>query len=212
MSGVEAFADRAAVVRRGVWLSYVSIGYNSLEAIASLIAGVIAGSVSLLGFGVDSLIEVTSGSAAQWRLRSDRDAADRERIERITHKVIGWSFLALALYILADSANSLWLHDHPRRSWFGVAVLSLSIIGMPVLARAKRDIARTLASSALEADATQTSLCAYLSGIALAGVALNALLGWWWADPVAALLMVPIIVREGWDGISARSGGKESCC
>ncbi len=108
--GVVASNDRAALVRRGVRLSYASIGYNSLEAIASLIAGVVAGSVSLFGFGVDSVIEVVSSSAAQWRLRSDFNAAGRERIERITHKVIGWSFLALALYIIIDSASSLWLH------------------------------------------------------------------------------------------------------
>ena len=197
----EGSVDRAAVVRRGLLLNYATIGYNSLEAIASLIAGVLAGSVSLLGFGVDSLIEVASSGVAQWRLRSDLNEAGRERIEQTTHIVIGWSFLALAVYIVTDSTYSLWLRDQPRRSWFGMGVLALSVIVMPALARAKRNVALSMASGALVADATQTSLCAYLSGIALGGVALNVLLGWWWADPVAALVMVPIIAREAAEGI-----------
>jgi len=193
--------DRAALVRRGLWLNYATIGYNLLEAVVSIVAGFIAGSVALVSFGFDSTIEVTAAGAAQWRLRADLDAERRERVEAITLRVIGWSFLALAAYVLYDSGKTLWLRERPERSVPGMAILVLSVVIMPLLARAKRRVARGLASRALDADARQTSLCAYLSVIALAGVALNAAAGWWWADPVAALAMVPIIVREGLEGI-----------
>jgi len=184
----EISADRATLIRRGLSLNYLTIGYNSLEAVASLVAGVLAGSVSLIGFGADSVIEVAASGIAQWRLRSDSDSARREAVEGIAHRLIGWSFLALAVYIVADSARSLSQHDEPERSWFGMVVLALSVIVMPWLARAKRNVARQMGSAALGAEAAQTSLCAYLSIIALGGVGLNWLLGWWWADPVAALL------------------------
>jgi divalent metal cation (Fe/Co/Zn/Cd) transporter len=198
---------RARLIRRGLRLNYTTIGYNLLEAVASIIAGLLAGSVALVGFGVDSAIEVTAAVAAQWRLRSDLDPARRERAERITLQVIGWSFLALAAYVLYDSGRTLWLRERPERSVAGIVILMLSVVVMPLLARAKRRVAHGLASRALEADARQTSLCAYLSVIALAGVALNGLAGWWWADPVSALAMVPIIVREGLEGIRG-----EECC
>ncbi len=188
-------------MRRGLRLNYATIAYNLLEAIASLLAGFLAGSVALVGFGIDSVIEVTASGAAQWRLRADLDRARRERVERITLRVIGWSFMALAVYVAIDSVSSLWYRERPGRSVLGTVVLGLSVLIMPALARAKRRVARALHSAALEADAMQTSLCAYLSVIALAGVALNAAAGWWWCDPVAALIMVPIIAKEGVDGI-----------
>lgn len=194
-------AERAALVRRGLRLNYATIAYNVVEAVVSLVAGVVAGSVVLVGFGIDSVIEVTASGAAQWRLRADVHHARRERVERITLRVIGWSFLALAAYVAVDSVWSLWFRERPDRSAMGTVILALSVIVMPVLARAKRRVARALGSAALAADATQTSLCAYLSVIALAGVALNAVAGWWWCDPVAALVMVPIIAREGVEGI-----------
>jgi divalent metal cation (Fe/Co/Zn/Cd) transporter len=196
---------RAALVRRGLKLNYATIAYNVVEAVVSLVAGIVAGSVALVGFGIDSVIEVTASGAAQWRLRADVDRARRERVERITVRVIGWSFLALAVYVAVDSVMSLWLRERPDRSMLGTVILALSVIVMPVLARAKRRVARALGSAALGADATQTSLCAYLSIIALVGVALNALAGWWWCDPAAALAMVPIIAKEGVDGIRAKS-------
>ena len=193
--------DRAALVRRGIWLSYVTIAYNSLEAIGSLIAGLLAGSVALVGFGVDSVIEVMASLAAQWRLRSDLDPVKRAGVELWTRRIVALLFLALAVYVLADAANTLWQREAPDRSLFGVVVLALSVIVMPILARGKKRVARALRSGALEAEAAQTSLCAYLSVIGLGGVALNALFGWWWADPGAALIMVPIIAAEGWEGI-----------
>jgi divalent metal cation (Fe/Co/Zn/Cd) transporter len=175
-------------------------------------AGFVAGSVALVGFGLDSVIEVTASGAAQWRLRADLDAARRERVERTTLRIIGWSFLALAAYVVYDSANALLRREPPERSVVGLVLLALSAVVMPVLARAKRRVARAMTSRALEADAMQTSLCAYLSVIALAGVALNAALGWWWADPVAAFAMTPIIAREGLEGLRGESQCADDHC
>jgi divalent metal cation (Fe/Co/Zn/Cd) transporter len=161
----------------------------------------VAGSVALLGFGVDSVIEVTASLAAQWRLRADLDPVRRERVEHLTVRIIGGTFLALAAYVAYESINTLVAREEPAGSIVGVVLLATSVIVMPLLARAKRRVAEAVGSSALTADATQTSLCAYLSLIALAGVALNTLLGLWWADPVAALAMVPIIAKEGLEGL-----------
>jgi divalent metal cation (Fe/Co/Zn/Cd) transporter len=194
-------ATRPALVRRGLRLNYLTIGYNTLEAIVALAAGVAAGSIALIGFGVDSVIEVTASLAAQWRLRADLDPVRRERVEHFTVRIIGGTFLALAAYVAYESINTLVAREEPDGSVIGVILLTVSVIVMPLLARAKRRVAGALGSRALTADVTQTSLCAYLSVIALAGVALNTLLGWWWADPLAALAMVPIIVREGVEGL-----------
>jgi divalent metal cation (Fe/Co/Zn/Cd) transporter len=202
---------RPTLVRRGLRLNYLTIAYNTVEAIVSLAAGLIAGSVALVGFGVDSGIEVTASVAAQWRLRADLDPVRRERVEHVTHRVIGVSFLALAVYVAVESVETLWKREAPEASTVGLVILGLSVLIMPVLARAKRRVARALESRALEADAAQTSLCAYLSAIALAGVTLNAAFGWWWADPVAALAMVPIIANEGIEGLRGDSCHDENC-
>jgi divalent metal cation (Fe/Co/Zn/Cd) transporter len=151
------------------------------------------------------VIAVTASAAAQCRLRADVNKEHREWIERITLGIIGWSILALAAFVVIDSGTTLWRREHPERSTVGMIVLMLSAVVMPVLARAKRWVGRALESRALEADAVQTSLCAYLSVIALVAVALNGLLGWWWADPVAALAMVPIVAKSGSKVSAARS-------
>jgi divalent metal cation (Fe/Co/Zn/Cd) transporter len=200
-------SERPALVRRGLLLNYLTIGYNTLEAVASLAAGLVAGSVALVGFGIDSAIELTASVAAQWRLRADHHADRRAHAERRTRQIIGVCFLALALYITVDGAWALWQRVAPERSVAGLVILTLSLIVMPWLARQKRAVARALSSRALQADATQTALCAYLSAIALVGVGLNAWLGWWWADPVAALVMTPIILREGIAGLR----GEQHC-
>ena len=201
----EVVVPRMVLVRRGLGLNYLTIGYNTIEAVVSLGAGLVAGSVALIGFGVDSAIEVTASVAAQWRLRSDRDSARRERVEWLTRRVIGGSFLALSAYVAVDSVMTLWQREAPEPSVVGLGILVLSAFVMPVLARAKRRVAVALGSRALEAEATQTSICAYLSVIALAGVALNTFAGLWWADPVAALAMVPIIAKEGLEGFGAEA-------
>jgi divalent metal cation (Fe/Co/Zn/Cd) transporter len=203
---------RALLVRRGLLLNWIGIGYNVLEAIVAVMAGLIAGSVALVGFGFDSVIEVTASGAAQWRLRADVDRDRRERAERATERIIGWSFLAHAAYVAFEGNETLVRRDAPERSVVGLVLLALSAVVMPWLARAKRRVARAMSSRALEADAMQTSLCAYLSVIALAGVALNALLGWWWADPVSALAMVPIIALEGVEGVRGNVRCGDGCC
>jgi divalent metal cation (Fe/Co/Zn/Cd) transporter len=212
MSAASDALSRPALVRRGLALNWLTIGYNVVEAVVAIGAGVVSGSVALLGFGLDSVIEVTASGAAQWRLRADLDPAHRARAERITLRIIGWSFLALATYVTLDSAHALLRREAPERSVVGLVLLALSAIVMPILARAKRNVARAMTSRALEADAMQTSLCAYLSVIALAGVALNAVAGWWWADPVAALAMAPIIAKEGIEGVRGEKHCDDGCC
>jgi divalent metal cation (Fe/Co/Zn/Cd) transporter len=149
---------RPTLVRRGLRLNYITIGYNTLEAIVSLAAGLVAGSVALIGFGVDSVIEVTASAAAQWRLRADLDPVRRAHVERVTHQVIGGSFLALSAYVTVESVTTLWRREAPDPSLIGLAILVLSVLVMPVLARAKRRVARALGSHALGAEATQTSV------------------------------------------------------
>ena len=196
-------AIRQAAVVRGRRLEYLTVGWNSLEAIASIIAGVLAGSIALVGFGLDSVIETSSGAALLWRLShaNEQTAERRERAERIALRIVGASFLALSAYVGVEAARDLWTREAPEHSIPGIVIAVLSLIAMPLLARAKRNVARTLNSHALKADSRQTDLCAYLSAILLGGLLLNFLLGWWWADPVAGLIMVPIIVREGIDAL-----------
>jgi len=201
---------RVALVRRGLWLNYATLSYNIVEAGVSLLVGLLAGSVALVGFGFDSVIEVVASIAAQWRLRADLASEQRERVEQTSHRVVGWCFLALGAYIAYESVESLWTRSRPDRTLIGIAVLAASAVVMPLLARAKRRVAHALESRSLGSEAAQTSLCAYLSIIALAGLALNALFGWWWADPLAALAMVPIIVKEGLAGIRRRRPA--DCC
>jgi len=194
-------AARALLVRRGLRLEILTLVWNSLEAVVAIVAGWIASSIALIGFGLDSVIESASGAVLLWRLRRDADAARREHVERRALQLVGWSFFALAAYVAADAARSLWLRETPDRSTVGIVLAALSLVVMPILARAKRRVAARIASRALHADSRQTDLCAYLSAILLAGLLLNSILGWWWADPVAALLMVPIIAREGRDAL-----------
>jgi divalent metal cation (Fe/Co/Zn/Cd) transporter len=176
-------------------------------------AGLASGSVALIGFGLDSIVEVTATGAAQWRLRTDAEQRRRENAERVTYRIVGGSFLALAAWVAYEASGSLWRREAPERSAVGLAVLILSVVIMPVLARATRSVARELLrSGALAAEANQTTIRAYLFAIALAGVALHAIFGWWWADPLAALAMVPIIVREGCDGVRGRLSCTDAGC
>ena len=194
---------RRGLVRRGRTLSFLTLTYNVLEGMASLIFGSLAGSIALVGFGIDSLIEVTSSLAALWRLRADLDVARREKVERVSLRIIGFCFVSLAMYILAEAGHALLRHESPTKSIPGMVVAALSVVIMPVLARAKRQVAAALGSRALKADATQTDLCMCLSAIVLGGLALNALVGWWWADPIAAIVMTPFIAKEGISGLRA---------
>ncbi|MGZ5435427.1 MAG: cation transporter, partial [Pyrinomonadaceae bacterium] len=177
-----AATQRADLVRRGRWLEYFTIGYNSLEGLIAIGAGLIAGSIALVGFGFDSLIEVTSGSILLWRLHADVDEARRERIEAISLRLVGVCFVVLAIYVTYDAVSSLIRREVPEESIVGIVLASVSLVIMPLLVRAKRKVARSINSGALMADSKQTELCTYLSAILLGGLLLNALLGWWWAD------------------------------
>ncbi len=198
-------AGREAAVRRGRRLTWATIAYNTLEAVGALVAGALAGSIALVGFGLDSVIEVSASGAALWRLAHDADPCRRERAERTALRVVGWSFLALAAWVLAESVRALATRTPPEASPLGILIAALSVVVMPLLARAKRRVAAQLASSALTAEARQTDICLYLSVVLLAGLALRQWLGWWWADPVAGLVMVPLIAYEGLEAVRGRT-------
>jgi len=209
MAGVDDLVSlpRTETVTAGRRLQYLTIAWNSIECVVALIAGFLAGSVALVGFGFDSAIEVISSLAALWRLLRDGDEAGREASERYTSRIIGACFLLLAGYVLVNAAEVFARGELPERSIPGIILAALSLIVMPLLVRSKRRIATRLGSGALEAEARQTRVCAFLSAILLAGLGLNAWLGWWWADPVAGLAMVPLIAWEGWQAMTGRT-----CC
>jgi divalent metal cation (Fe/Co/Zn/Cd) transporter len=198
---------RAATIHRGLSLEYFTVVWNLLEAAVALVSGAVAGSIALIGFGLDSLIEVSSGTILLWRLRADHDEERRERVERSALKLVGVSLLLLAAYVTGDSVVSLVGRKVPERSLPGIALATASLIAMPLLARAKRRVAWALGSPSLQADSRQTDICAYLSAVLLLGLLLNATFGWWWADPVAGLVMVPLI---GYEGSEALRG--KTCC
>jgi divalent metal cation (Fe/Co/Zn/Cd) transporter len=198
-------AERTAVVHRGRKLEYFTIGWNALEGLVAVIAGVTAGSISLVGFGIDSFVEVTSGSVLLWRMSVDADVHRRERNEKRALRVVGICFLLLAGYIAYESGLDLLAKRAPEHSAPGIILACVSLVIMPLLSRAKRRVGHALNSAAMHADARQTAFCTYLSAILLAGLFLNALFRLWWADPVAALIMVPIIAREGIEGLRGKT-------
>jgi divalent metal cation (Fe/Co/Zn/Cd) transporter len=199
-------------VKRGRKLEYFTILYNSLEGLIAIGAGLIAGSVSLVGFGIDSVIEVTSGAALLWRLKHEFNPEHREAAEKTTLRIVGLCFVALAVYILCDSVLILSRHEAPERSLPGIVLAAVSVVVMPLLARSKRQVALNINSDAMRADSRQTDFCTYLSAILLAGLLLNAGFGWWWADPIAALVMVPIIANEGIGALRGKACSDECGC
>lgn len=201
----EIVLNRAAIAGRGRRLEYFTIVWNSLEGAVALIAGLLAGSISLVGFGIDSFIEVTSGATLLWRMSVDAHVDRRERNERLALRTVGLCFLALAAYIAFESISNLARRQAPGHSIPGIVLACVSLLVMPLLSRAKRKVGTALGSAAMHADAKQTDFCVYLSAILLAGLLLNALFGLWWADPAAALIMVPIIAKEGFEGIRGQA-------
>jgi divalent metal cation (Fe/Co/Zn/Cd) transporter len=204
--------DRRAQLARALGLEYLTVGWNIVEGIIAVSAAVLAGSVALLGFGIDSFVESASGLVMIWRLRAegraDRNDATLDWIEHRARKLVALSLFLLAAFIAFDAANTLWAGERPAFSLVGVVLTSVSLVVMLWLARAKRRVARALGSQAMEADAFQTTACWWLSLAALVGIALNGALGWWWADPAAALVIVVLIVKEGreaWEG-------ERDCC
>ena len=200
-------AQRVRTARAGRLLQYVTIAWNSGECMVALVAGFIAGSVALVGFGFDSAIEVIASLAALWRLGRDPDENGREAAEWRALRIIGVCFLLLAVYVLYDAARVLLERTAPEHSTPGIVLAALSLVVMPLLVRFKRRVAARLHSRALEAEARQTRVCAYLSAIVLGGLGLNMWLGWWWADPAAGLAMVPLIASEGYDAVRGHT-----CC
>lgn len=196
-----AAVDRLELLRRGRSLEIFTVLWNSAEGVVSVVLGLLAGSIALIGFGVDSFIETSSGFVLLWRLQKSSDPDKDLAAEAAALRLVGASLLALAAYIVYDSAGALIRREPPDASILGIALAVLSLIVMPLLARQKRRVAVELKSRAMAADALQTTICTCLSVILLAGLVLNAVLGWWWADPLAALGMAPIIAKEGAEAV-----------
>jgi len=197
----EVAIARQAIANRGRRLEYFTIVWNTLEGLIAVGAGVFAGSISLVGFGMDSFIEVTSGVTLLWRMSVDADVESRQRNEKLSLRIVGSCFIALAIYVTYEALSDLISKTASKHSLPGIVLACVSLVAMPLLSRAKRKVGRALGSAAMHADAKQTELCTYLSAILLGGLLLNALWAWWWADPAAALIMSPIIAKEGVQGL-----------
>jgi divalent metal cation (Fe/Co/Zn/Cd) transporter len=195
--------------RIGLWLVGATMGYNVFEGMVALWAGLQAGSIALVGFGFDSFIECAAAAALLWRLGIEARGADPETIERSerrVHRFIGGTFLALALYVLVQASWTLWHQDTVSESTVGIILAVASLVIMPLVAWGKLHAAKTIGSAALRAEAKETLACSYLSLTLLFGLVANAVTGWWWADPAAALLMVPWLVKEGLEGLRGEHG------
>jgi len=200
--GISA-ARRRTLSRRIRWLVAATISYNVIEAVVALSEGARVSSAALIGFGLDSVIEVSSAAAVAWQF-SGRDPEAREQVAL---RAIALSFFALAAYVTVDALRSLFGLGEARHSTVGIVLAAVSLVVMPVLSFAQRRAGRELGSLSAVADSKQTLLCTYLSAVLLVGLLVNSLFGWWWADPVAALIIAGFAVREGreaWRG--------ESCC
>lgn len=187
-------------------LAWATIGYNTLEAVVAISAGIVASSVALVSFGLDSCVEVLSALAVSWQF-AGRGVRSEEREAR-TLRLVAIAFFALAVYVTLDSLHALLVETRAESSVVGMVLAAASLVVMPILSLAKRRTGRGLGSAAVVADSTQTLLCTYLSGVLLAGLLLNTLLGWWWADPAAGLVIAAVALREGIEAWR----GEEDCC
>ncbi|MDA2935186.1 cation transporter [Acidobacteria bacterium AH-259-D05] len=200
--------DRAAVVQHAIGLEYFTIAYNILEGVVSVVLGGIAGSIALIGFGLDSFVETFSGLVVLWRFRSEAQGqGEQTALESRALRYVGWSFFLLSTYIVVESIRKLWLQEQPDPSPLGILLALLSLIIMPVLARKKYRTAKALDSAAMVGDSKQTLACSLLSVALLLGLGLNAAFNWWWADPIAGLGMVPWLLKEGREALRG-----ELCC
>ena len=212
---------RAQQVRLGVWIELVAIGWMVIEATVALSVGFTTRSVSLQGFGLDSIVELVAGSILLWRLLVEQHGGSTMRIETAELRaawVTAISLFALAIYIVAESIFALVSRTQPEASWWGVGLALAAVIIMPLLWRGKLRVAKRIGSAALKADAACSATCAYMAVVLLVGLLLNRFLGWWWADPLAGLALVFFLVREGREAFhEARTGascscGEEDCC
>lgn len=199
--------EKAALIKKALLINWALIVYNVIEAVASVTFGIRAESIALVGFGLDSIIEVSSAAILVWRLSHKGTLEEESKKDKKALFLVGISFFLLAAYVGYESIMKLWHGEKPEASLAGVIIATLSILIMPSLGLAKRKIARQIGSKALEADAMETIICSYLSGVLLVGLALNWLFGWWWADPVAGLAMIYFLVKEGREAISG-----DDCC
>lgn len=203
---------RESLVRRGRALAWLTILWNAVEGLVGIGSGIAAGSIALIGFGVDSYVEVFAGAVILWRLSKERLGRQlSEPAERRALRLIAVTFLLLAVGVGAESIRKLATGERPEESAVGLALAVVSLLVMPLLARAKRRVGQQLGSRALEADAAETDLCVWLSAVLLAGLGLNSLFGWWWADPVAGLAIVFIATREGLEHWNAEEL-HDDCC
>lgn len=189
---------RAPILRRALRLEYLSLAWNLVETVVGFAAGLASGSVALMGFALDSVVESSSAGALIWRLRKERDGdVTAEDIEQRAVRIVGAAFFALAAYVGGRAIYDLLTRSEPEASGLGIGLAAVSVIVMPWLASRKRRLASALDSRSLEADSDQTWLCTYISAFLLVGLGANALLGWWWADPLAALVIAGLAAREG---------------
>ncbi len=200
-------AERARLVRRARLLAWGGNAWHVVEFAIAVGAGIAASSIALVGFGFDSLIEAVAGFVILWRFAASR--AHSERAERRAQQLIAASYFALAAYVAVESLRTLLGGDHPATSWVGIALAALTAPTMPLLARAKQRVGRQLGSSATVSEGSQNMICAYLSIALLVGLGANALFGWWWADPTAALVIAGVAAREG---VESWRGEHCDCC
>jgi divalent metal cation (Fe/Co/Zn/Cd) transporter len=190
--------------RIGLWLVVATMAYNIIEAAVAIWSGLEAGSIALLGFGLDSVIECAAAGVLLWRLFVEARGADHETVERTEHRVhrfVGATFLLLAVYVTVQALWTLWAQRAPEESLMGIILAIASLAVMPLVSWGKLRAAREIGSAALRAEAKETLACSYLSLALLLGLVANAVGGWWYADPIAALLMVPWLVKEGFEGL-----------
>jgi divalent metal cation (Fe/Co/Zn/Cd) transporter len=200
-------AERAKLQRQVRWLAWGGIGWHVIEFAIALFAGIAASSIALIGFGIDSLIESLAGLIVLWLFTGSRIGS--RKAERRAQQMVAASFYVLAAYVGAEAIRSFIGGHEPEASWLGIGLAAFTAPTMPLLAIAKRRIGHKLGSSATVQEASQTQLCAYLSFALLIGLGANALLGWWWADPVTALAIAAVALKEGresWRGDSC------DCC
>lgn len=198
--------DRPALVRRAKLLAWLGVGWHGIEAAIAVAAGIAAGSIALVGFGADSLVEFVAGFVLLWRFAASR--ATSEDAERRAQRLIGLSFYAIAAYVGVAAVRSLVAGHQPDASWVGIGLAAFTLATMPPLAIAKARVGERLNSAATKSEGRQNMLCAYLSAALLVGLGANALLAWWWADPATALVIAGVAVREG----RAAWRGDDSCC
>ena len=205
VSRLPAATERAQLVSRARFLAWLGIAWHAIEAAVAVAAGVAAGSIALVGFGADSVVESVAGLILIWRFAGGRDRSDVA--ERRAQRLIGVSFFVIAVYVAVEATRTLLAGDQPEVSWVGIGLAAVTLVTMPLLAAAKARVGNRLGSAATKSEGRQNLLCAYLSAGLLVGLGANAALNWWWADPAAALLIAVIAAHEGreaWRG--------EACC